>query len=93
MAGCLITEGVLNQMDMSVMFPGATQSVTYDASTQSAAFEATTSLIRVIADAEVYLAFGDNPIATAVDVRLPANTIEYFIVQAGTKVACYDGST
>lgn len=93
MAGCLITEGVLSQMDMSVMVPGASQSVTYTSSTQSAAFAATTSLIRVIADADVYLAFGENPTATAVGVRVPADTVEYFSVQAGHKVACYDGTT
>lgn len=93
MAVCLITEGVLNQMDMSVMWPGATQSVTYTASTQSVALGDNTSLIRVIADADVFLAFGANPTATAVAVRVPANTVEYFAVQPGIEVACYDGTT
>ena len=93
MAICLITESNLSDVSLSVMYPGATQSVTFAASVASAALAADTTLIRVIADADVFLAFADAPVATAVAVRVPANTVEYFNVQPGTKVACYDGTT
>ena len=100
MATCLISEGrgLHRQFDdgqarMPAMMPLSTQSVTYTTSTQSVAFQPKTALIRVIADADVYLVFGLNPTATAVSVRVPANTIEYFGVNAGEKVACYDGTS
>ena len=94
MAGALITEGVSGGYGAQVMRPAATQAVTYAASVQSAAFNDATRLVRVIADADVFLLFGANPTATAINaIKLPANTVEYFEVNAGDKVACYDGST
>ena len=98
MPTCLISESdglhrqqFDGQARMPAMRPSLTQSVTFSTSSQSAAFANTTRLIRVIADADVYIAFGDNPTATAISVRLPANTVEYFGVFAGEKIACYDG--
>jgi hypothetical protein len=92
MSKALITEsqGIM-KFGMPVQFPDTTQAVTYTTSTQSAAFGASTNLIRVIANADVYLAFGANPTADADDIRVPADTVEYFGVYAGQKVACYDG--
>ena len=94
MAKCLITE---SQAEMRygapVSRPNSTQAVTYTTSTQSAAFGSSTRMIRVIADTDVYLAFGANPTATANDIRVPANQVEYFGVNPGEKVACYDGSS
>ena len=93
MAKALITEGVAGMYGAQVMRTAATQAVTYTSSTASAAFNEATRLIRVIADADVYLAFGAAPTATANDIRVPADTVEYFEVNAGDKVACYDGSS
>jgi len=93
MSTCLITEGVAGSYGAQVMKPGATQSVTYTSSTASAAFDLSTRLVRIIADADVFLAFGAAPTATATAIKLVANTAEYFEVDAGFKVACYDGTT
>ena len=94
MAKALITEGQgMMKYNMPVMFPDSTQAVAYTTSTASAAFGDSTSLIRVIADADVYLNFGDAPTADANDIYLPAGAIEYFGVHPGQKVACYDGSS
>ena len=93
MSKVLITEGVAGGYGAQVMRPAATQAITYTSSTASAAFNAATRLIRVIADADVYLAFGAAPTATANDIRVPADTVEYFEVDAGAKFACYDGTT
>lgn len=93
MANCLITEGIPGAYGAQVMRVGATQNVSFTTSNQSAAFDEATRLIRVIADADVFLAFGDNPTATATAVKVPANSVEYFEVEGGSKVACYDGSS
>lgn len=99
MATCLITEFANSQADdqgrnipvgKSVL---TTQAVTYSSSSQSAAFQDGAKFIRVIADADVYLEFGSSPTATATAIKLPANTVEYFGVEQGQKVACYDGSS
>jgi len=95
MAKCLITEATAaGKFGMQVMGPGAaTQAVTYTTSTQSVALGADSNLVRVIADADVYIAFGLNPTATANSIRVPADTVEYFGVHPLDKVACYDGSS
>ena len=93
MAKALITEGVAGMYGAQVMKTAATQAVTYTSSVASAAFNEATRLIRVIADADVYLAFGTAPTATANSIRVTADTVEYFEVNAGDKVACYDGTT
>jgi len=92
MARCLITEsqGVM-KFGMPAMLPDTTQSVTYTTSTNSTVFGSSTNLIRVIADADVYLAFGVSPTADANGIRVPANTVEYFAVHSTQRVACYDG--
>ena len=94
MAGALITEGVAGGYGAQVMKPAATQAVTFAASTQSTAFDAATRLVRIIADADVFCLFGANPTATATNaIKIPANTVEYFEVNPGDKVACYDGTS
>ncbi len=94
MAKCLITESIGHgKFGMPVMMPGPTQLVTYATAVSSTAFAEHTNLIRVIADADVYLLFGANPTADAGDIRVPADTVEYFGVQPGEKVSCYDGSS
>ncbi len=99
MAGCLITEfRGQGREDSGKDIPVAgrevtTQAVTYTSSTQSAAFNGATRMVRIIADAAVFLVFGANPTATATAIKVPANTVEYFSVTPGEKVACYDGTT
>jgi len=64
------------------------QTVTIGAtSAQSSAFQASTNLIRVVADATCAIAIGANPTATATNLFLPANVVEYFEVQPGNKIA------
>ena len=94
MAKCLITESsTLGKYGAQVIKPLLTQAVTYTTSTASTAFPEGTVVIRVIADADVYLAFGASPTADANGIRVPADTVEYFGVLEGQKVACYDGSS
>lgn len=69
------------------MPPIAEQTVTFTTTTQSNAFGATTRFIRVHTDAICSIAIGSNPTATTSTMRLPADTIEYFGVSAGDKIA------
>lgn len=78
--------------------PITTQSVTYTTSTLSSAVNAKTNIIRVIADADVYIAIGystspETLAATATAIKIPSGTVEYFGVRPGQFVACYDGSS
>lgn len=73
--------------------PGVDSSVTYTTSTQSVAFAVKTKFVRVIADAKAHLKFGRNPTAVAGDPYIAADNPEYFGVEAGHKVAAYDGSS
>lgn len=69
--------------------PLASQKVTYTTSSvQSTAFGANTRVIRVVADTASFFVIGANPTAvTATPEFIPANTIEYFFVQRGDKIA------
>jgi hypothetical protein len=69
------------------------QKVTYAASTQSAPFAQSTGLVRLTADADAHIKFGDDPSATANDMLLPNGAVEYFTVIPGDKLAAYDGTT
>lgn len=71
----------------------ASQSVTYTTTAASAAFGEQTKLIRVIADADAHLSFGAAPTATVANMRITADTSEYFGVKPGQKVAAYDGTS
>jgi len=71
----------------------ASQKITFTTSAQSAAFNAKTQFIRVWADAAVWLAFAASPTATVASMPVSASTAEYFGVQAGEKVAAYDGAS
>ena len=99
MAICLVTEfSDAQKDDQGQQIPVGksiitTQSIDYAAPTQSAAFGEGCSFIRVIADAEVYIDLGKNPVAGNPGVRIPADTIEYFGVEQGHKISCYDGTT
>ena len=51
------------------------------------AFGSQTYAVRVVADTDSYITFGASPTATTSDVLLPANTVEYFTVTPGQKIA------
>lgn len=73
--------------------PGTDSTVTFTTSAQSGAFADNTVMIRVQASAGCYLKFGADPTATATSKPLAADVPEYFGVQAGHKVAAYDGTS
>ena len=57
-------------------------------STQSVAFGAYTNFVRLCSDSVCSIAVGTNPTASGINLRLPANTPEYFQVTPGQKLAC-----
>lgn len=68
--------------------PGTTQVVTYTTSSvQSAVFAATTRFVRVTSDSACCLAYGSNPTATTSGMRLPFDSVEYFGVTPGQRLA------
>ena len=67
------------------------QKITFTTTTASAGFSATAFVVRLISDVDVWLSFGATPTATATSLYLPGNTVEYFGVVPGQKVAAYDG--
>lgn len=78
-------EGGLSQVAEE---PGVDQTpVTFTTATQSAAFGTGVKVIRVIADANCHLLFGDDPTATVNSKLVIANSVEYFGVVAEQKVS------
>ncbi len=71
----------------------AQQKVAFTTSSQSNAFNQATGLVRLTADADAHIKFGENPTATANDMLLPSGCVEYFTVPTGYKLAVYDGSS
>ena len=61
-------------------------------SAQSDAFGANTNLIRVHTDAACHVLVGANPTATTANMRLAADTTEYFAVTPGNKIAVIEAS-
>jgi hypothetical protein len=74
------------------MPPVAEQKVTFTTTTQSAAFNAATRLIRVHPTSICSIAIGANPTATTSTMRLAADAVEYFGVNAGDKIAFVDNT-
>lgn len=90
-ATCYVTEFVLTadagvQVARQPALVEQTVSVS-GTSAQSSAFGADTKLVRIHCDAIVSMTFGANPTATTGKMRAPADSIEYFQVVPGTKVA------
>lgn len=56
-------------------------------SLQSAAFNVNTKMVRVHTDVICSVKFGTNPTAVATELRMAANTTEFFGVTPGHKVA------
>lgn len=66
----------------------AAQTVTIGAtSAQSSALNAATTFVRIHTDAACHILAGDNPTATTSNLRMPADSTEYFAVTAGQKIA------
>lgn len=95
MATCQIAEFQEAQNDNQIQVakgPNAVQNVTYTTAANSSAMSKGTKFVRIIADAAVYLDFNGSA-ATANSIRLPADTVEYFGVEQGQVISCYDGSS
>lgn len=95
MAKCQIAEFQDAQADNQIQAAktmNGVQNITYSSAANSAAMAEGTKLVRIIADATVYLDFG-GVTATVNSIRLPANVIEYYGVEKGQVISCYDGSS
>ena len=97
MATCQITEFAGTPAGGGNVIPvgkhiNTVQNVTYTTATNSSAMNGKTKLVRIIADAAVYLDFNGTA-ATANSLRLPADTVEYFAVDGAQVISCYDGSS
>ncbi|MBV8512363.1 MAG: hypothetical protein JO289_19570 [Xanthobacteraceae bacterium] len=76
-------------VQVATLAPLAEQTVSISgSSTQSVAFGIYTNFVRLCCDAVCSIAVGANPTASGVNLRLPANTPEYFQVTPGQKLAC-----
>lgn len=75
--------------------PGATQTIAYDSSVAiSNAFGSETYQIRLSADSACHYKIGDGAqTATAADIFLPANVIEYVIVSPGQRISAIKAAT
>lgn len=62
-------------------------------SAQTAATNASTEYVRLIADAQVFVAFGANPTATTSSTYLAANNEEIFKIDGGMKIAAIVASS
>lgn len=92
MATARLTLGIIGKDGAQVMLPISDEQVTFTSSAQSSAFDGV-NIVRFIADADAYIVFNTNPTADANDMYIPANTIEYFAIRQGEKMAIYDGTT
>jgi hypothetical protein len=89
-ASCYITEVPFTSIYYQAvpLPPIAQQKIAVTASSaQSAAFNRITYIIRVNCDVTVSIEVGTSPVATPSKLRMPADTIEYFVVQPGDKIA------
>ena len=90
---CQIVEFIETQGKLSVpKGVNAVQNISYNQPTASQPMSEGTKIARVIADADVYLDLNGNT-ATANSLKLNADKIEYFGVEKGQIISCYDGSS
>lgn len=89
----------LRPVNLGMVFPGGEEPCvaeqllnTTGTSAQSAAFNTKTNFIRVQVDGVVSIKFGASPTAVTTAKRLAANTVEYFAVQPGDKLAGIDNT-
>ncbi len=68
--------------------PGIAQvPVTFTTTVASVAFGSGTKMVRIVSDTKCHLSFGSNPAATVNNMLVAADTVEYFGVIEGQKVA------
>lgn len=74
--------------------PGASQKVAYTAAAGTIANPISDHifLVRVVLTTDGYIAIGKAPVATTNDMFMPANTPEYFKINAGEKVSAVQDS-
>jgi hypothetical protein len=76
-------------VQVATLAPLAEQTVVIGSSSaQSVAFGNYTNFVRLCSDSVCSIAVGTSPTASGVNLRLPANTPEYFQVTPGQKLAC-----
>lgn len=90
-------ELVTDQHGRSVMVvaSGTVQKVSYSgtAGTIGNAVSRKAKVVRVVATTSCYIAFGSNPTATANDIYLPADVVEYWQIQPEHKVSAIQVSS
>ena len=88
----MATAYVREYADIAVTFGKYAQAGAEPAIAESNAFNANTRLIAISTPAAqaVCALFGDNPTALVTSLRLPANSIVFFGVKPGQKVALID---
>jgi hypothetical protein len=79
-----------SQMQMAKQPPVTDQTVTFTTSTQSAAFNADTRFVRLHPKNNCHVAFGASPTATTSNMPMLADSVEYFAVIPGQKLAVVD---
>ena len=67
--------------------PGTTQNIAIGASSVATTNAVDSSIIRVAVNADAYVSFGATPTATSANMIMPAGSVEFIAVEAGTKVA------
>lgn len=73
---------------------GTTQAITTSGSSSaSSAFGANTRLVRIVATEDVNIQFASSPTATTSTPFVPKNSVEYFKVTGGEKIAVIQNST
>ena len=65
----------------------ATQTVSFTTTTASAAFNKLTRFIRISVDTEAHFIVAGTPVATTSHPQIMADTVEYFGVEGGLKIA------
>ena len=91
--GLSTTAGYRLNSDVARIPSVASQKITISGiSTMSAAFNANTRLIRINTDTNCHIFSGTNPTATTDNLRMVADSTEYFSVTPGMKIAVIQGA-
>jgi len=88
----LLTKDLKNQSVQAPQEPSLdTQIVTFTTANDSTTLQEKANLVRIKTNVATYLKFDGT--ATASSMSMAADTVEYFGVQPGTLISCYDGTT
>lgn len=71
----------------------ADQAVTFSTAAQSAVFQGATKVVRLVADADCHVLFGEDPAANATHQKLIAGGEYWRAVKPGHRLSVYDGSS